>query len=184
MAWLVLQQQDAAGLITYDSEIRHFIRASSNPSHLQHLLSVLDSAQPAPKTNSGPIFHELAERLKRRGLMIVLSDFFDDVPSLLAGLKHLRHRRHDVVLFHVLDPAELDFPFRSPTEFQGLEQLPHILADPQMLRKAYLREFEAYRRALEQGCRAQNIELHLMRTDQPIDVALTSFLAGRRIRVA
>ena len=144
----------------------------------------MEGAEVGTKTNSGPIFHELAERLKRRGLVIVLSDFFDDVPSLLAGLKHLQHRRHDVVLFHVLDPAEIEFPFHSPTEFKGLENLPHVVADPQMLRGAYLREFQAYERALQQGCRGHGIELRQMRTDQPLDVALTSFLAHRRIRVA
>lgn len=184
LAWLVLQQQDAAGLVTYDSQVRQLIRPSSNASHLQHLLDVMEGSQPGKKTSSGPIFHELAERLTRRGLVIVLSDFFDDVPSLLAGLKHLRHRRHDVVLFHVLDPAEIDFPFLSPTEFKGLEELPTVVADPQMLRKAYLAEFQRYERALLQGCRSHGIEVRTMRTDQPIDVALTSFLAARRIRVA
>lgn len=184
LAWLVLHQQDAAGLVTYDSQVRQFVRPSSNATHLQHLLQVMEGAEVGAKTNSGPIFHELAERLKRRGLVIVLSDFFDDVPSLLAGLKHLQHRRHDVVLFHVLDPAEIEFPFRSPTEFKGLENLPHVVADPQMLRSAYLREFQAYEGALQQGCRGHGIELRQMRTDQPLDVALTSFLAQRRIRVA
>jgi uncharacterized protein (DUF58 family) len=164
--------------------VRQFIRPSSNASHLQHLLQVMENAPPGPRTTSGPVFHELADRLTRRGLVIVLSDFFDDVPQLLAGLKHLRHRRHDVVLFHVLDGAEIDFPFQSATEFKGLEALPSVVADPQLLRKAYLREFQAYERSLLQGCRSHQIDVRQMRTDQPLDVALTSFLAARRIRVA
>ena len=184
LAWLVLHQQDAVGLVTYDNQVRQFIRPSSNATHLQNLLQVMENTQPAAKTNSGPIFHELADRLKRRGLVIVLSDFFDDVGPSLAGLKHLRHRRHDVVLFHVLDQAEIEFPFQSPTEFKGLEEFPHVVADPQMLRAAYLKEFQAYERSLLTGCRAQGIDVRRMRTDQPIDVALTSFLAERRIRVA
>lgn len=184
LSWLVLQQQDSVGLVTYDSQIRQFIRPSSNATHLQNLLQVMEKSPAGKKTNSGPIFHELAERLTRRGLVIVLSDFFDDVPSLLAGLKHLRHRRHDVVLFHVLDAAEIEFPFQSPTEFKGLEAMPHVVADPQMLRKAYLKEFQAYEHALLKGCRSHGIEVRRMRTDQPLDVALTSFLAERRIRVA
>ncbi len=130
LAYMILEQQDSVGLVTFDDEIRALVRASSNPSHLKQLLHVMENVQPRRKTHAGPIFHDLAERLKRRGLVIVLSDLFDDVPSLLAGLKHFRHRRHEVVVFQVLDPAELDFPFRQTTLFHGLEQLADVLTDP------------------------------------------------------
>ncbi len=130
LAYLILQQQDSVGLVTFDNEIRSLIRASSNPSHLKTLLHVMEQSQAERKTGVGPIFHDLAERLKKRGIVIVLSDLFDDVPSMLAGLKHFRHRRHEVILFHVLDPAELDFPFRQPMLFKGLEEWPEVLADP------------------------------------------------------
>ncbi|MDX1945125.1 MAG: DUF58 domain-containing protein [Pirellulaceae bacterium] len=182
LGWLVLQQQDAVGLATFDSQLRSLIRPSGSPSHLEQLINVMESAPAGKKTAAGPIFHELAERLTKRGVVIVLSDFFDDVNSLVAGLKHFRHRRHDVVLWHVLDPAEIDFNFAGPTQFKGLENYPEIQADPQVIRRAYLREFAAFQRALQQACRTQQIDYVLMRTDQPIDVALTSFLAGRRRR--
>lgn len=179
LAWLVLRQQDAVGLATFDSQIRVTIRPSGNPSHLEQLLAAMEPAAPGRKTAAGPIFHELAQRLTKRGLVIVLSDLLDDLSSLIAGLKHFRHRRHDVVLLHVLDPAELDFPFRGPTEFQGLEGLPAVPADPQVIRRAYLRELAAFRHALEQACRGERIDYFLLRTDQPLDAALRSVLASR-----
>ncbi len=183
LAWLVLQQQDAAGLVTFDSQIRTLLRPAGSPLQLQQMMQAMELAQPGKKTAAGPIFHELAERLKKRGVVIILSDFFDNVPSLLAGLKHFRHRRHDVVLMHVLDPAEIEFPFQRPTQFQGLEEFPDVMTDPPTLRRAYLREFEAFQRSLREGCRGQNMDYVLLRTDQPLDVALSSFLAGRMARM-
>ncbi|HWB08066.1 MAG TPA: DUF58 domain-containing protein [Pirellulales bacterium] len=179
LAYLILQQQDSVGLVTFDREIRALIRPSSNPSHLRQLLHAMSQAHSERKTASGPIFHDLAERLKKRGVVIVLSDFFDDVPSMLAGLKHLRHRRHEVILFHVLDPAELEFPFRQPTLFKGLEGWPEVLADPRSLRRAYLDEFDRFVRELRQGCRAHRIDYVQMRTDQSLDLALSTYLTAR-----
>lgn len=179
MSWLVLHQQDSVGLVTFDNEIRANISPSSNASHLQQLLHVMETTDPVKKTASGPIFHELAERFKKRGVVIILSDFFDDVNSMMAGLKHFHHRRHDVVLFQVLDPAEMEFPFRSPTLFKGMEQLPEVLADPRSLRRAYLKEFDQFREAIARGCRREAIDYRVMRTDQPVDVALRKYLAPR-----
>ncbi len=182
LAWLVLQQQDAIGLVTFDSQIRASVRASSNPSHLKQVFQVLESARLENQTAAGLIFHELSQRLTKRSVVIVLSDLFDDVQAIMAGLKHLRHRRHDVIVFHVLDPAELDFAFARPTVFQGLEQMPRVVADPRSLRRAYLKEFEEYRRSVQIGCRRIGVDYQEMRTDRPFDVALTSYLAARRVR--
>lgn len=183
LAYLILQQQDSVGLATFDNEIRSLVRSSSNPSHLKQLLYVMEQTFPERKTRTGPIFHDLAERLKKRGVVIILSDLFDDVPSMMAGLKHFRHRRHEVILFHVLDPAELDFPFRNITMFKGLEQLPDVLTDPRSLRKAYLQEFGKYLQAVKKGCRTHHIDYVEMRTDASLEVALTSYLASRMNRV-
>ncbi len=90
----------------------------------------MEEASAERKTSAGPIFHDLAERLKKRGIVVVLSDLFDDVEAMMIGLKHLRHRRHEVVLMHVLDPAEVDFPFEQVTLFRGLERLPEVLVEP------------------------------------------------------
>src|SRR5438034_6529429 len=149
LAWLVLRQQDAVGLATFDDQIRAMVRPAGNSSHLEQLLAVMESTVPGRKTAAGLIFHELAQRLTKRGVVIVLSDFFDDPASLAAGLTHLRHRKHDVILLHVLDAAELEFPFRGPTEFLGLEEFPGLPADPETIRSAYLRELSHFRQALE-----------------------------------
>jgi uncharacterized protein (DUF58 family) len=183
LAYLILQQQDSVGMVTFDNEIRALIRPSSNPSNLKQLLYVMENTVPERKTQTGPIFHDLAERLKRRGLVVILSDLFDDVASMMAGLKHLRHRRHDVVVFHVLDPAELDFPFRQTTLFRGLEQMPDVLTDPQSLRRAYLAEIRKFLQTVNKGCRAQYIDYVLLRTDQSLEIALSSYLASRMNRV-
>jgi uncharacterized protein (DUF58 family) len=183
LAYLVLQQQDSIGLATFDSQLRSFVRPGGNPSHLKQVLHVMEQSPGERKTATGPIFHDLAERLKKRGIVLVLSDLFDDVEPMMAGLKHFRHRRHDVVVFHVLDPAELEFPFRNTTMFKGMEGLPDVLTDPRSLRKAYLAEFEKFQREVRKGCRANNVDYLLLRTDQPLDVALSSFLSSRMRRV-
>jgi uncharacterized protein (DUF58 family) len=180
LAWLLIQrQQDAVGLATFDSQVRSLVTASSNPSHLEQLLSTLEAVQPGKKTAAGPIFHELAQRLTKRGVVVVLSDCFDDVASLAAGLAHFRHRRHDVILLHVLDRAELEFPFDSPTDFHGLEDFPDIATEPQAIRRAYLDEFSAFQTSLERACGQHQIDYFLLPTDQPLDGALTHVLGPR-----
>ena len=132
------------------------------------------------KTAAGPIFHDLAERFKKRGIVIVFSDLLDDVDSVLAGLKHFRHRRHEVVVFHLLDPAEVDFPFDETMLFRGLEGLSEVLAEPRALRRAYLDEMGKFTHRLRQGCREQRIDYVPVRTDQSLEVVLSSYLASRR----
>ena len=183
LAYLILHQQDSAGLVTFDREVRTVLRPSGNPSHMQQILQALDDVRPAEKTAMGPIFHDLAERFKRRGIVIILSDLFDDVTALLAGLKHFRHRRHEAIVMHVLDPAEIEFPFREPTLFRGLERPEQAIVDPGGVRKAYRREFEAFLHAVREGCRRHEIDYVLLRTDQSLEVVLSSYLASRRGRL-
>ncbi len=183
LAYLVLHQQDAVGLATFDREVRRVVRPSSSPLQLSTVLGVLEEMAPVEKTATGPIFHDLAERFARRGLVIVLSDLFDDVAPMIAGLKHFRHRRHDVVVMQVLDPAELDFPFQQATLFKGLEAAGELLVEPARLRKAYQAELEAYQIELRTGCRKQGIDYVQLRTDQPLDSALATYLAQRQQRI-
>jgi len=183
LSYLVLQQQDSVGLVTFDREIRALVRESSNPSHLKQLLHVMEESAPERKTDTGPIFHDLAERFKKRGIVVILSDLFDDVDSMMAGLKHFRHRRHDVILLHVLDPAEVDFRFQRVTLFKGMEQLPEVLVEPRALRAAYLEEFDRFVRRLKKGCRMHRIDYVQMRTDQSLEMALSSYLSSRMTRV-
>ena len=182
LAYLILHQQDSVGLVTFDDQVRHFQKASSQPSHFKDIIQQMNAGPSREKTRLAPIFHDLAERMNRRALVMVLSDFFDDVPDFLAGLKHLRHKRHEVVAFHVLDPAELDFPFQEATLFRGLEQYPELLTDPRSLRQGYLDELGGFLGQLRMGCREQNIDYVQLRTDASLGVALSSYLAHRLSR--
>lgn len=182
LAWLVLQQQDAVGLVTFDQQVRASLRPSSHATHLQPILQVLEAATLEGETRAGAVFHALAERWTRRSVVIVLSDLFEPPDALLAGLQHFRHRRHDVIVFHILDPQEIDFTFQRPTRFRGLEQRSHVLADPRSVRQAYQREFAEYRRTVRIGCRRFGLDYEEMRTDRPFDVALAHYLSRRAAR--
>lgn len=179
LAYLVLHQQDAIGLATFDTGVRQIVRASSQPSHLEQVCHVLEQTQGAGETSLGPVLHDLAERIRKRGLVVLLSDCFDDVPALLLGLKHFRHRRHEVLVLQVIDPAEQDFPFRDPTLFKGLEGEPEQMTEPRSLKRAYQQEFERFLTELRRGCRDLHMDYALLRTDQRLDVALTGVLTSR-----
>lgn len=183
LSYLVLRQQDAAGLATFDTAVRNFVRASSQPSHLKQLCHVMEQSPAAGETSMGPIFHDLAERIKKRGLVIILSDLFDDLDSLMLGLKHFRYRRHEVIVMQVIDVAEQEFPFQDPTLFQGLEGLPEQMTEPRSLRKAYQAEFEKFLQATRKGCRDLHMDYILLRNDTPLDVALSGFLSSRSQRL-
>ena len=183
LAFLVLRQHDAAGLVLFDDEIREFIRASAQASQLKALLRALDQRLPAGPTGVGVILDELAERIRKRGLSIIISDLFDSVDSIVKGLKHFRHRRHDVAVLQVIDPAEEDFPFEEPTLFRGLEGGPELLSEPRALKKAYQREFRGFLDSLRRHCRDLHVEHILLRTDTPLDVGLRTFVSARSDRL-
>jgi uncharacterized protein (DUF58 family) len=130
----------------------------------------------------GRALNELAARTGRRGIVFVFSDLLDDVPDLLAGLQHLRYQKHEVVVFHTLDAAELDFPFRHTTLFHGLEGLPEILTDPPGIRDSYLKALNAHISAIESGCRAMEIDYVLLRTDGDLGHDLATYLQKRQGR--
>jgi uncharacterized protein (DUF58 family) len=180
LSYLILNQQDSVGLVTFDEEIRALVRPGGNPSHLKEILQVMETSVGTRKTATGPIFHDLAERFKKRGIVVILSDLFDNVDAIMAGLKHFRHRRHEVIIIHVLDPAEVDFPFEQATLFRGLEQLPEVLVEPRAIRKAYLNEFNRFIHRIKKGCRQHQIDYVPLRTDQSMEVALSTYLASRR----
>jgi uncharacterized protein (DUF58 family) len=179
LAYLVLHQADSVGFVSFDDQIRKFLRPSSQPSHLKEIVHVMNMGASREKTLMAPLLHDLAERIARRALVFILSDVFDEVADFQAGLKHLRHKRHEVVLWHILDPAELSFPFQEATLFKGLEQYPELLTDPRSLRRGYLQQVNLFVRELEHACREQNIDYVQMQTDTPLSVALSSYLAHR-----
>src|SRR5262245_21049089 len=157
LAYLMLHQRDAVGLSLHDTQVRAVVRPRASSKHLLHLLTALENAAPGGETALAPLWHTIAMQLKQRSLVVILSDCFDQVPPLLKGLQHVRHRRHEVMLVHILAPEEIEFPFRKWTQFRNLEVLSHkLLVDPQRLRKEYLKNFEQFRTDLRDACgRAQ-----------------------------
>jgi uncharacterized protein (DUF58 family) len=182
LAYMVVQQQDSVGLVLFDDAVRRVLKPGGQPTHLKELIQLLDVTPAREKSDLGLVFNDLAERFKKRGVVAIFSDFFDDPARVLAGLKHFRHRRHEVIVFHILDPAELEFPFRDPTLFKGLEGVPDVLTEPHALRRAYQDEVKTFLDDLRRGCRAANIDYVPLRTDQSLDVPLSSYLASRSAR--
>jgi uncharacterized protein (DUF58 family) len=183
LAYMILQQQDSVGLVVYDDVVRRYLKPAGQAAQLKELIHLLDVTAAREKSDLGLVFNDLAERFKKRGVVVVVSDLFDDVSRIMTGLKHFRHRRHEVIVFHILDPAEIEFPFRDTTLFKGLEGMSDILTDPHALKRAYQSELQSFLDELEKGCRMVDIDYVPMRTDQPLDIPLTSYLASRSARV-
>lgn len=179
---LLLRQRDAVGLALFDAGVRQYIPPAGTGAHQRLLLDVLAHNESLPKTGVGETFHDLAERIKRRGLLIVLSDFFADPDAIERGLQHFRHRKHEVVLFHILDRDELTFPFTGSAIFEGMEGEESLTAEPNALRKEYLRVFGEYVQALQRICREMRMDYCQFVTDQPLDTVLARYLAQRMHR--
>jgi uncharacterized protein (DUF58 family) len=183
LAYLVLHQQDAAGMVMFDQDIHQYLPPTSTGIQLKQMLHEMTVCKPREKTNIGIILHNLAERITKKGLVIIISDLFDSVENIMFGLRHLRHKKHEILVFHILDQYELTFPFESMTLFEGLEGYPELLADPRALKKAYLTELEAFLGELKKGCRNNRVDYVQLNTATPLDVALTTYLAMRGARV-
>ena len=180
MAYLVLQQSDSVGLGTAAGGVRTLLRPAGGMNQLREAVrAMVEGPYPGP-ANLGRVLHELAGRTGRRGVVFVCSDLLDDVPDILAGLQHLRYHKHEVVLFHVLDAAELDFPFRHTTLFRGLEGLPEILTDPLGVRDSYLQALAEHIDAITAGCRGMEIDYVRLRTDADLGHDLAAYLQKRR----
>lgn len=182
LAYVITQQNDAAGLVTFDDNVRTTVPARTGPAHLQELFARLTEARPAGVTGVGRALVQAGEALRRRGVVIVFSDLLDDPREVLRGLRHLRQRGHDVLLFHVLARDEVTFPFEKTTRFEGLERLPEVTADPLSLRTAYLAEVDGFRRTLKRACLQNRIDLVETDTAQDMGVVLAAYLAQRSAR--
>jgi uncharacterized protein (DUF58 family) len=179
IASLLMQQRDAVGLVLFNDGVQKYVPPRNLATHYTQLLEELTTAAPQPKTALAPTFHQMADEIKRRGLILVFSDLFGDVDDVLAGLRHFRHRKHEVVVFQTLDQDEIDFPFEELTKFQGLELEPELLVDPRGIRQEYLRQFEEFSTRLERGCREFQVDLVRAVTTQDPAETLSTYLAGR-----
>jgi uncharacterized protein (DUF58 family) len=179
LAYLTVKQQDSAGLITFDSDVRQVLPPRSSQLHMDAVAKALHVSKPREKTDPLKIMRRVAESMPSRGLVMLFSDLLCDREPLMKGLEMLRHRRHDVMVFHILDDDELLFPFSGMTRFEGLEELPHLLCDPRALRDGYLEALEEYLTEVRRGCSKIGVEYHLVRTSDYIDAVLSRFLFQR-----
>jgi len=183
LAYLMLHQRDAVGLNIHDNQIRQVIPPRSSSKHLLLLLHALEQTRPGGETALAPLWDHLAAQLPRRGLVVILSDCFEAIEPLVRALQHFRHRRHEVLLFHILAPEEIEFPFTKWTQFRDLEApAQRLLVDPLWLRKEYRENFERFCSQLRAAARQAQVDYHLLRTDEPVDRALGIYLTQRHHR--
>lgn len=179
LSYMAIQQQDSVGLAVFDNDLKHYIKPSNAPAQWKLITQDLTMVPRLKKTNTGRILDQLAEKLTHRSLIVMLSDFFDDLESIKKGLRHLRYKKHEVMAFQILDPAEVTFPFEDTTLFKGLEQLGELLTEPRALREGYLQQLEMFTDELRKTCRGMHIDYVRMNSGEALDVTLSGFLAAR-----
>ena len=178
--YLMLKQQDSVGLLVFDEAVREFMAPRSNPTQLHTLLAELDRAEPSSETDIGVVLHDLARRVRRRGLVILISDLLDDPVRVLPGLKHFRHLKHEVIVFHVLDPAEAEFGFDGDATFRDMETGELMTTEPFTIRGDYVEAVEEWRKLLRRECAESRIDYVPVLTSTPYDRALFSYLEKRK----
>jgi uncharacterized protein (DUF58 family) len=180
LSYLMNRQRDAVGLIAFDERIVTMLPPSVRPGHLRALIVALDRLALGQRSDVSKPLHRLADMLRRRGIVVLLSDLLDEPAEVVRGLKHLRFRGIDVIVFHLLDPAELTFPFERPTRFHDMETADEVVAVPSMVRDDYLRQVQALIRFYARELRVTGIDYRLVDTSQPIEFALLSYLSARQ----
>jgi len=179
LAYLLLRQQDAVGCVAFDESARTMVPLRTKRNHLESIIQALDVSTPKNKTELHSILCEVAETYPRRGLIVMVSDLLVERPGLFKGLKLLRSRGHDMLVLHILDDDELEFPFSGPTRFEGLESLDVVRCNPRALREGYLKALNAYLEEVRRGCARHAVDYALIRTSDPLDAALAALLSKR-----
>jgi uncharacterized protein (DUF58 family) len=179
LGYLLLRQQDSVGLITFDDDVRQIVPARSQQTHIDALVKAMDTSRPREKTDLERIMRRVAESISSRGMIVLVSDLLADRGPFFRGLEMLSHRRHDILIFHVLDDDEVTFPFAGSTRFEGMEELPHLLCDPRALRDGYMEALEEYLVEVRRGCARRAIDYALVRTGDYLDAVLAKFLHHR-----
>ena len=179
LAYLVLHQQDAVGCISFDDRVRQRIPIRSKRNHIFSIIKSLDAVKPQDKTDMLTVLASAAETIPRRGMIVLISDLLADPEGTIRGLKMLRQRGHDVLVFHVMDDDELDFPFSGPTRFDGLEIEQFLNCNPRSLREGYLEALQEFLDTTRHQCAQNMIDYALIRTSEPLDAVLARYLSAR-----
>ncbi len=179
LAYMAIQQQDSVGLAVFDRELKKFLKPSNSPGQWKTITQELTIVPRVAKTGTGHVLDQLAEKLTHRSLIVVLSDFFDDLKGIAQGLRHLRYKKHEVMVFQILDPLEIEFPFEDVTLFKGLEEAGELLTEPRALREGYLEQLREFTEEMTKMCRGMRIDFTRMNSGDALDVTLSGFLATR-----
>ena len=179
LAYMMIRQQDSVGLVLFDQRIRARIAPRSTPTHLNLLLRLLEETEPGNTTGLAQTLHDLAGSLRKRGLIILISDLYDQPDAVERALRHFRHKRHEVMVFHIFDKAELDFPFDRLTDFVDMETNERLQIDPRIVRQQYKQEIQAFIGKYKKGCAEARIDYQVTDTSVPFDWMLTQYLAKR-----
>lgn len=180
LSYLMLKQRDSVGLITFDQKIRKFLPPRSVNTYLSRILQELQRTKSRSKTNISKTFHQLAESMHRRGLVIIFSDLLDDPHKVMAGLKHFRHKKHEVIVFHILDPFERNFDFTRDAVFQDMETGEKLATQPWHIRGEYRHLMSEFIETYKKQCRENRIDYVLMDTSEDFDRALLQYLLKRK----
>jgi uncharacterized protein (DUF58 family) len=179
LSYVIAKQRDTVSLSVFDSTYRVQLPASSQLGHINAILAELENTRPEEKTNIATILRLLADKVRRRGLVFLISDCFDQPSSILTGLQQLRFLGHDVTVFHVMHGDELTFPFDGNVRFDGLEEVEEIRTRPRLIRQAYLNEVQAFLTELRKGCETYRCDYVCVDTTKPLAVILSEYLARR-----
>jgi uncharacterized protein (DUF58 family) len=179
LAYLMLHQNDAVGLVMFDRDIREYLGPRARPTQFRRILELLESSPADSDTDVGSVLHQVAERIRRRGLVIVISDLIDDVAKVAGGLQHFRHNKHEVIVFQVLDDAELTFPYDRLTRFKDMEGAGKVVVNPKSLRSRYLARMQSFLDGIKAVCFERGVSYNLANTKEPYDQFLASYLEKR-----
>ncbi|SVC50932.1 uncharacterized protein METZ01_LOCUS303786 [marine metagenome] len=179
LAYLIVDQRDSAGVGIFDGELRNYVAPKSTLGILADISRELEQVDPQPRTDIAGLLHEFAGRMSRRGMVVLFSDMLDNTDDFLRGIGHLRFRGHNVTVFHILDPHEIEFPLNGVWRFEGLEEDGELVTQPQRVRAAYLKELESFINTVRDGCIKNEADYVLVNTAEPIESVLSSFLLQR-----
>ncbi len=181
LTYMMLMQRDAVGMTLFDSKIKQYLPPRSVTSYLQPILKQLEIIQPGADTDISQVLHEIADRIKRRGLIILISDLLDEPEKVLSSLRHFRHNKHEVLLFHILDPLELSFKFEGDIQFEDLESGENIRTFPWYIQNEYKNEINEFINYYKKNCLENRIDYQLVETSTSFDNALIEYLVKRKL---